>query len=92
MNIIQCEFFKDFYLVEGKHLVDEAYKNEKLIQILSSDESLFIDGIDCIRVTYDILKKFAPNGGVVKQALIMCPRTGDKPQCVTAQQNGEAIS
>ena len=47
----------DVFLVEGKHLVEEAYKNGCLKQILSDDESLFIEGVDCVKVTYDIIKK-----------------------------------
>ena len=47
----------DEFLVEGKHLVEEAYKNGCLKQILSDDESLFLDGIDCVKVTYEIIKK-----------------------------------
>lgn len=47
----------DVFLVEGKHLVEEAYKNGCLKQILSDDESLFIEEVDCVKVTYDIIKK-----------------------------------
>ena len=47
----------DVFLVEGKHLVEEAYKNGCLKQILSDDELLFIEGVDCVKVTYDIIKK-----------------------------------
>lgn len=47
----------DVFLVEGKHLVDEAYKNGCLKQILSDDESIFIEGVDCVKVSYDIIKK-----------------------------------
>lgn len=47
----------DVFLVEGKHLVEEAYKNGCLKQILSDDESMFIEGVDCVKVSYDIIKK-----------------------------------
>ena len=47
----------DVFLVEGKHLVEEAYKNGCLKQILSDDESLFIEGVDCVKINYDIIKK-----------------------------------
>ena len=47
----------DVFLVEGKHLVEEAYKNGCLKQVLSDDESMFIEGVDCVKVSYDIIKK-----------------------------------
>jgi len=49
----------DVFLVEGKHLVEEAYKHHCLKQILSDDESLFYKDIDCIKVSYDIIKKLS---------------------------------
>lgn len=47
----------DCFLVEGKHLVSEAYKHNSLVQILTSEEIIGFDNIDTIKVTNEIIKK-----------------------------------
>ncbi len=63
---------KQMFIVEGYHLVEEAYKNNYLLQIFSTKEETFYKGVDVIKTTDSVIKKLSstiePQGiiGVVK--------------------------
>lgn len=46
------------YLVEGEHLVDEAYKNDCIICVISLDETNYA-GVTNMQVSYDVMKKIS---------------------------------
>lgn len=62
----------DVFLVEGKHLVDEAYRNNILVEVLSVDDVDYKD-VKITYVSFDIIKKITdtlnPQGivGIVKK-------------------------
>ncbi|MBQ8293058.1 MAG: RNA methyltransferase [Bacilli bacterium] len=63
---------KQMFIVEGYHLVEEAYKNNCLVQVLTTDENLNYSNIDIIKTTDIVIKKLSstiePQGiiGIVK--------------------------
>lgn len=47
------------YLVEGEHLVEEAYKNEAILQIICLEEVDLYSEFDRLVVSYDVMKKIS---------------------------------
>lgn len=72
LNIKKYSKDSDVFLVEGKHLVDEAYKRNLLDEVLSVDDVNY-PGVKTVYVTFDIIKKITdtlnPQGivGLVKK-------------------------
>ena len=59
---LQKKKFRDetsTYLIEGEHLVEEAYKNEKIIEIIQEKGEKSYPGIETIEVTHEIMKKIS---------------------------------
>lgn len=60
------------FIVEGYHLVEEAYNNENLLQVLTTNEDINYSDIDIIKTTDVVIKKLSstkePQGiiGIVK--------------------------
>ena len=46
------------FLVEGEHLVNEAYKAGLLLKVISVDDCIFND-IECLNVSYDVMRKIS---------------------------------
>ncbi len=63
---------KQRFIVEGYHLVEEAYKHNCLVQVLTTDELINYSDIDIIKTTDIVIKKLSstiePQGiiGIVK--------------------------
>lgn len=57
----QKKYRSDTFLVEGKHLVEEAYKKNlvKLLIVLEDYKLDNIDNVDTIKVSYDVMKKIS---------------------------------
>ena len=57
----QKKYRSDTFLVEGKHLVEEAYKKNlvKLLIVLEDYQLDNIDNVDTIKVSYDVMKKIS---------------------------------
>ena len=57
----QKKYRNDTFLVEGKHLVEEAYKKNlvKLLIVLEDYQLDNIDNVDTIKVSYDVMKKIS---------------------------------
>ena len=57
----QKKYRSDTFLVEGKHLVEEAYKKKlvKLLIVLEDYQLDNIDNVDTIKVSYDVMKKIS---------------------------------
>lgn len=57
----QKKYRSDTFLVEGKHLVEEAYKKNlvKLLIALEDYQLDNIDNVDTIKVSYDVMKKIS---------------------------------
>lgn len=54
----QKKYRNDTFLVEGKHLVEEAYK-KNLVKLLIVLEDYKLDNVDTIKVSYDVMKKIS---------------------------------
>lgn len=54
----QKKYRSDTFLVEGKHLVEEAYK-KNLVKLLIVLEDYKLDNVDTIKVSYDVMKKIS---------------------------------
>lgn len=57
----QKKYRNDTFLVEGKHLVEEAYKKNlvKLLIVLEDYQLDNMDNVDTIKVSYDVMKKIS---------------------------------
>ena len=49
----------EMYLVEGEHMVLEAYKSGALVQLILEQDTLFPLNIDTLYVTNDIINKIS---------------------------------
>ena len=54
----QKKYRNDTFLVEGKHLVEEAYK-KNLVKLLIVLEDYKLYNVDTIKVSYDVMKKIS---------------------------------
>lgn len=54
----QKKYRNDTFLVEGKHLVEEAYK-KNLVKLLIVLGDYKLDNVDTIKVSYDVMKKIS---------------------------------
>ena len=64
------------FLVEGEHLVCEAYKAGLLLKIISVDENIF-DDIEHVKVSYDVMKKISSLDTPPK-IMGLCKKKNDK--------------
>lgn len=49
----------DVFLVEGRHLVEEAYKAKKLVTVFGLDDEAIYDDIDYIKVSNEVINKLS---------------------------------
>lgn len=47
------------FLVEGDHLVNEALKQEMILEIIATDDSFFVSDIPCYLVSENVMKKLS---------------------------------